>query len=148
MPKTTSKPKLQVRRDNDFLRDAPEVSIFLATLGMMNQLRELEQAFSKGELRDRTFFNKFNSVLAQLTSIVEATERFDIVTPVMDYGHYSPFFWRWFNWWDDYFQGLNSKAIEQLDRSARCRKPTVEGYRPEGDWVRYRHTPAFKLVFS
>ncbi len=148
MPKTTLKPKVQVRRENDFLRDAPEVSIFLASLGLMGRLRELEQSFSKGELRDRPFFNKFNAVLAQLTSIVEATERFDIVTPVLDYGHYSPFFWRWYNWWDDYFKGLSSKQIGQLDRLARARKPAVEDYRPDGDWVRYRQTPAFKLVFS
>ena len=148
MPKTTLKQKVQVRRVTDFLRDAPEVSIFLATLGLMNQLRALEQAFNKGELRDRVFFNKFNAVLAQLTSIVEATERFDIVTPIIDYGQYSPFFWRWYNWWDDYVKGLSSKELGSLDRLARACKPSVEDYRPAGDWVTYRHTPSFKLVFS
>lgn len=148
MPKTTIKQKVQVRRVTDFLRDAPEVSIFLATVGLMNQLRALEQAFSKGELRDRVFFNKFNAVLAQLTSIVEATERFDIVTPVIDYGHYSPFFWRWYNWWDDYIKGLSAKELGLVDRLARVGKPSVEDHRPDGDWVTYRHTPSFKLVFS
>ena len=148
MPKTTVKPKVQVRKDNAYLRTAPEVSVFLICLGLINQLRALEQSFSQGELRDRVFFNKFNAVLAQLSATVEATERFDIVTPVMDYGQYSPFFWRWYNWWDDYLKALSTKEVGQLDRLARARKPSVESYRPEGDWVRYRHTASFRLVIS
>ena len=148
MPKTTAKAKVLVRKGNEFLREAPEVSVFLVCLGLINQLRALEHSFSQGELRDRVFFDKFNALLAQLTSIVEATERFDIVVPVMDYGCFSPFFWRWYNWWDDYLKGLSSKEISQLDRLARGRKSTVEGYRPDGDWTRYRHTPSFRLVIS
>jgi len=87
-------------------------------------------------------------VLSQLASTAEATERFDIVLPVMDYGQFSPYFWRWYNWWDDYLKGLQSREINLIDRMARNRKPGVEGYRPEGDWNRYRHTPAFRLEFS
>ncbi|MGH7968484.1 MAG: hypothetical protein ACREIC_07110 [Limisphaerales bacterium] len=148
MPKATVKTKVQVRRDHKVLTDAPEVSVFLICLGLINQLRSLEQAFRQGTLKDRVFFDKFNTVLAQLSSIAEATERFDILLPVMDYGCFSPFFWRWFNWWDDYMKALDSSEIGQIDRLARTRKPSVGEYRPEGDWVQYRHTPSFRLVFS
>jgi len=148
MPKTTVKAKVQARRDTQFVKEAAEVSVFLVCLGLVNQLRSLELAFRQGEIKDRPFFNKFNTVLAQLTSIVEATERFDILQPVMDYGCFSPFFWRWYNWWDDYLKALGSHEIGQIDRLARARKPTVADYRPEGDWVRYRHTPSFRLVIS
>ncbi|HVV70682.1 MAG TPA: hypothetical protein VHI52_04145, partial [Verrucomicrobiae bacterium] len=64
------------------------------------------------------------------------------------YGCFSPFFWRWFNWWDDYMKALSSSEIGQIDRLARGRKPAVEDYRPDGSWLRYRHTPSFRLVFS
>jgi len=36
---------------------------------------------------------KSNVVLAQLTDTVVATERFDVVLPVMGYGQFCPFFW-------------------------------------------------------
>src|SRR5215469_3923317 len=104
MPKIAAKAKLQVEKDNEFLRDAPEVSIFLACLGMIDELRHLEQAFRASSISDQHFFEEFNEILGQLTHAVEATERFDVLWPVMDYGRYSPFFWRWFNWWDDYLQ--------------------------------------------
>ncbi len=146
MPKTTLKTKVQLRKDNKFLVEGPEVSVFLACLGSMNQLRSLEFAFRRGGLQDSAFFEHFNTVLAHLASIAEATERFDIVMPVMDYGCFSPFFWRWFNWWDDYLKSLSTDEIGQIERLARMRKPAAERYRPEGDWVHYRHTAAFRLV--
>jgi len=148
MPKTTIKVKGQARMDDEFLREAPEVAVFLVCLGSINRLRSLERALSHGELTDQGFFEKFNAVLAQLTLVVGTTERFDVLMPVMDYGCFSPFFWRWFNWWEDYLKGLTAKEIGQIDRLARARKAAVTGYRPDGDWVRYRHTPCFKLVIS
>jgi len=148
MPKTITNPKVQVRKNSSFLRDAPEVSVFLVCLGLVNQLRSFELAYRQGELTDRVFFNRFNSVLSQLASIAEATQRFDIVLPVMDYGQFSPFFWRWYNWWDDYLKGLQSRELNVIDRMAKTRKRGVEGYRPEGDWAQYRHAPAFRLEFS
>ena len=78
MSKATVKAKVQVRRDNNFLREAPEISVFLVCLGLINQLRSLEQVFRQGELKDRVFFDKFNSVLAQLTSIVDHAQRKDL----------------------------------------------------------------------
>jgi hypothetical protein len=148
MPKTAVKSKLRIEKDNEFLRDAPEVSIFLACLGMIDELRYLERTFRAREMSDQVFFEQFNEILGQLTQVAEATERFDVLWPVMDYGRFSPFFWRWFNWWDDYLQGLTTRQIGHLERLARGRKPTVNRHRPREDWLRHRQTPAFTLVVS
>ena len=148
MPKTAVKTKIQVEQDNEFLTNAPEVSIFLACLGMIDELRHLERSFKGSAMSDQTFFEQFNAILCQLTHAAEATERFDVLWPVMDYGKFSPFFWRWFNWWDDYLQGLTPRQIGQLERLARGGKPSVNRHRPREDWLRYRQTPAFTLVLS
>jgi hypothetical protein len=148
MPKTAVKTKIQVEQDNEFLTTAPEVSIVLACLGMIDELRHLERSFKASAMSDQTFFEQFNEILGQLTRAAEATERFDVVWPVMDYGKFSPFFWRWFNWWDDYLQGLTPRQIGHLERLARGRKPSVNRHRPYEDWLRYRQTPAFTLVLS
>ena len=148
MPKTAVKSKLRIEKDNGFLREAPEVSIFLACYGMVEELRNLERAFRENELGDQGFFEEFNEVLSQLTKVVEATDRFDVVWPVMDYGRFSPFFWRWFNWWDDYLRELRPRQLAQIERLARERKPAATQHRPKEDWLWYRHTPAFCLVVS
>jgi hypothetical protein len=148
MPKIAVKTKVQVEQDNDFLTVAPEVSIFLACLGMVDELRHLERVFRASAMSDQTFFEQFNEILGQLTHVAEATARFDVLLPVMDYGKFSPFFWRWFNWWDDFLQTLTPRQIGQLERLARGRKPTINRRRPREDWLRYRQTPAFTLVVS
>lgn len=146
MPKTTTKSTAQVRQEKEVLLTEPEVSLFISCLVMVNQLRGLERAFKGGEFGLNAFLDKSNAVLSQLTETVAATERFDIVLPVMDYGQFSPFFWRWFNWWDDYFKGLSPAQISQIERSARERARNVDDYRPGEHWLSYRHTPAFTLV--
>src|SRR5690242_2030891 len=112
MPKTTTKAPTQIQQEKEVLQSEPEVSLFISCLVMVNQLRGLERAFKGGEFNLSAFLDKSNAVLSQLTETVSATERFDIVLPVMDYGQFSPFFWRWFNWWDDYFKGLSPRSEE------------------------------------
>ena len=146
MPKTTTKSTTPVEQEKEILHSEPEVSLFISCLVMVNQLRGLERAFKAGEFNLSTFLDKSNAVLSQLTETVTATERFDIVSPVMDYGQFSPFFWRWFNWWDDYFKGLTPPQISHIERLARERTGNVNDYRPEEHWLAYRHTPAFTLV--
>jgi hypothetical protein len=146
MPKTTTKSIGKVQQDRELLQNEPEVSLFISCLVMVNQLRGLERAFKGGEFNLSAFLDKSNAVLSQLTETVSATERFDIVFPVMDYGQFSPFFWRWFNWWDDYFKGLNPAQISHIERLARERAQKCDDYRPEEHWLAYRHTPAFTLV--
>jgi len=113
---------------------------------MVNQLRGLERAFKGCEFNLSAFLDKSNAVLSQLTETVSATERFDIVLPVMDYGQFSPFFSRWFNWLDDYFRALTPAQSAQIERSARERASNVSDFRPQEHWLAYRHTPAFTLV--
>ena len=146
MHKTATKSKVGIEQDKEFLLNAPEVSLFIACLGLVNELRGLEAAFKRGESTRRDFQDRAKAVLAHLNETVDATERFDIVMPVMGYGQFSPFFWRWFNWWDDYFKGLTLAQICQIARQARERVPAVNDYRPESHWVSYRHAPAITLV--
>ncbi len=146
MPKTTVKSGLGIERDQEILVRAPEVSVFIHCLVIVNQLRALERAFKNAEIDRAAFLDKSNSLLGHFNEAVSATERFDIVLPVMDYGQFSPFFWRWFNWWDDYFKGLTTVQIVEIERLARERPSVVGSYRPEAHWSHHRHTPAFTLV--
>jgi len=147
MPKATQI-KVRIIRGSNGLRTAPEISVFIACRGMVDELRRLACAFNAQQMTKRLFMGKCKAVLASLHEAAEITERFDVVLPVVDYGQFSPFFWRWFNWWDDYMQGLTPRQIGQLERLARERKPTLDRHRPREDWLRYRHTPAFSLVVS
>ena len=145
MPRTTQS-NFGTEQKREFLRNAPEVSVFITCLGLVNELRGSEAAFKRGESTQRDFQDKASTVLAHLNVTVDATERFDIVMPVMGYGQFSPFFWRWFNWWDDYLKGLSLTQLDDLARQAQERVQTVDGYRPENHWVTYRNTPAFTLL--
>ncbi|HWW02821.1 MAG TPA: hypothetical protein VNZ64_24190 [Candidatus Acidoferrum sp.] len=142
MQKSTAKSRFVVEQDKKFLLNAPEVSLFSAALVIINQVRGLEQAFKLGTIAKGAFTKKANALLEHLTETVAATERFDIVLPVMDYGRLSPFFWRWFNWWDDYFKELTPKQVEEIERLRREHSSTLEDYRPKGHWLVYRQTPA------
>ena len=145
MPNSTVQSKLQSEQAQRFLLCAPEISIFGICCVMVDELRGLERGFKCSQLTQSAFLDKCTAVLAQLTETARATERFGIILPVMAYGQFSPFFWRWFNWWDDYFQGLSSAEISEIETLARERMPEANNYRPEGDWVRYRHAPAFTI---
>jgi len=145
MPKTTSKIKVRVIKDKDLLQ-APEIAVFLACRAMVNELRSLAWAFNAQEISKAVFMDRCKIILGELNEAADATERFDIVLPVMDYGRFSPFFWRWFNWWDDYLKELTPKQAGQIEKWAREDKPNVEEYRPSDNWVRYRHGAAFTLV--
>src|SRR6266404_2668287 len=91
---------------SDLLLNAPEVSVFMTCCGLVNELRGLQRAFESGEINESILLEKSKGALAALRTGVAATERFDIVAPVASDGQFSPFFWRWFGWWEDYFKGL------------------------------------------
>jgi hypothetical protein len=146
MPKATTQHKVQLEQDSEILKTAPEVSVFIHCLVMVNQLRALERSYKHEDINRGAFLDKSNAVLGQFNKAVAATERFDIVFPVIDYGRFSPFFWRWFNWWDDYFKCLTAIQITEIERLARERFPGVQTFRPKADWVEYRQNPAFTLV--
>jgi hypothetical protein len=145
MPKATQI-KVRIIRGSNGLRTAPEISVFIACRGMVDELRRLACAFNAQQMTKRLFMGKCRAVLASLHEAAEITERFDVVLPVMDYGRFSPFFWRWFNWWDDYFKELTPRQTAHLEWLANKLKPSVEAHRPREHWLRYRHAPAFTLV--
>jgi hypothetical protein len=141
----TATKKIVIQRDKEFLLNAPEVSVFVVCLGLVSELSALDYALKHGELSSRAFSQKANAVLAHLNETAAATERFDIVMPVMSHGQYSPFFWRWFNWWGDYLKALSSTEFSEVARQALARVPTVNEYRPASDWATCRNTPAFTI---
>ncbi|HWX20307.1 MAG TPA: hypothetical protein VN578_10445 [Candidatus Binatia bacterium] len=148
MPKAIVKTEFRVEDQREFLLEAPELAIFMACLGLVNEMRWLEHAFKQRELSPGVFRNRLNAALSQLTRTAEATQRFDIVMPVMEYGQFSSFFWKWFNWWDDYLSSLSPRQLGQLVRLARERKRSVLKHYPKDHWVAYRKTPAFTIVVN
>jgi hypothetical protein len=146
MPKATVKTKLVVRQDRKVLREGPEISVFLVCLGLVNELRTLKGQSQDGKLSRAAFLERCNAVVAQFTDTVEATERFDIVLPVMEFGQFSPFFWSWFNWWEDYFKAMSPRQISHIERLGRERVPALDERRPQGHWIRCRQKPAFTMV--
>lgn len=148
MPKTKVKTSPKIERDAGFLLNAPEVSIFLACLASVNELRFLASAYEAGDLNRTEFSQQSSSVVAELSELVAITERFDIIRPVVEFGQFSPFFWRWFNWWHDYLRELRPGQVTYLEKLARQSAPTLQAHRPKSDWVHHRGTPSFALVIS
>lgn len=148
MPKTKVKSTPKLERKPDFLLEAPEVSIFLSCLAAINELRFLATAYDTGELTRGDFSQESSGLVTRLNELASATERFDIVCPVIEYGQFSPFFWRWFNWWHDYLKDLTPRQVTYLEKLARNSAAALQAHRPKDDWIRYRHTPSFALVIS
>jgi hypothetical protein len=141
MPKGKQQAKVLAEQGSDLLLNAPEVFVFMTCCGLVNELRGLERAFESGEINESILLEKSKVVLASLRAAVAATERFDIVAPVTNDGQFSPFFWRWFNWWEDYFKGLTVTQIGELERRARERMAMVDDHRPSGHWMNCRDDP-------
>ena len=139
-PKT--KPAEFEQKDKAFFLGAPEISVFVACCVMVNELRGLERALEMGDITSEVFDKKSCAVLDRLNDAAEATQRFDIVQPVMEGGRFSPFFWRWFNWWDDYLKDLSPSQVAETERHARERGSIIEDLRPKKHWLNYRSTPA------
>jgi hypothetical protein len=148
MPKAKIKSKLAVQRDELFLIEGPEVSIFLACASRVDELRVLARDYECGELTRIAFSRRSTIVVAELCKLVAATERFDIVHPLMDFGKFSPFFWSWYNWWHDFLWDFTPDQVCYLERKARESGSARSAHRPKNDWVQYRHTPAFALVVT
>jgi hypothetical protein len=147
MPKTKTKAKVRREREEEFLLEAPEVSIFLACAAVVNELRSLAQSYESGDLTRFDFSRRSTSVVAELSELAMATERFDIVCPILEFGRFSPFFWRWFNWWTDFLKELTPRQLNLLERTARGGDSPAT-HRPKDHWVKYRRTPAFALVIT
>lgn len=145
MPNVTHEFDAQAVEDHEFLLHAPEIFVFSSCFGLVRQLRIIEGLFKPGEAGRMFFARRIDSLLFDLTCAAQATNRFDLVMPVIERGRFSPCFWRWFNWWSDYRNTLTPEQIAHIERLGREGNPAVKHYRPEGDWARYRQTPAFVL---
>ncbi|HWV98622.1 MAG TPA: hypothetical protein VNZ64_02905 [Candidatus Acidoferrum sp.] len=145
MPKTASKSKAVAGRGREFLLHAPEICIFSACLELVQELRTLDRTFKAGKTDRAAFVDRVKALLSQLSRTAEATDRFDIVMPVASCGRFSPSFWRWFNWWNDYHIALPPAQIAQIERLGREHWFAIKNHRPEGDWLTYRQTPVFEL---
>ena len=144
------KPKLkttdaEIVKDQAFFLSAPEISVFVACCVMVNELRGLDRALQNRDISRSAFQEKTKALLSRLSEAAEATQRFDIVFPAMERGQFSPFFWRWFNWWDDYLKALTPSQIAETERRAQEPSLLLDDLRPKGHWVAYRDTPAITL---
>ena len=148
MPKTKIKPKSKLELGTRFLAGAPEVSIFLACVAAVNQLRALATAYDSGELSRIAFSRRSTGIVADLSELANATERFDIVCPVIEFGRFSPFFWRWYNWWHDFVEDFTPRQINQLELVAQEGRACRTATRPKADWLSYRQTPALALIIT
>ena len=109
---------------------------------MINELRGFERSLATGEISAAVFQERSKSLLIRLAEAAEATQRFDVVCPVMPEGRFSPYFWRWFNWWDDYLKALTPSRVAEMEQHARERASLIADLRPRGHWLRYRSTAA------
>ena len=148
MPKTKTKSKAKPELESQFLLEASEVSIFLACVAAVNQLRALAAQYEIGELSRVAFSRRSTVIVADLSELACATERFDIVCPVLEFGKFSPFFWRWYNWWHDFLKDFTPRQVNQLIHLKANNRHSSSGDRPRSDWLRYRQTPAFALVIT
>lgn len=131
-----------IEKDKAFFAGAPEISIFVACCVLVNELRGLERSLHEGDIPRKSFDEKSKAVLDRLCEAVDATQRFDLVMPVIEPGRFSPFFWSWFNWWDDYLKALTPSEVAEAERRARERGSLIDDLRPKDHWVSYRNTPA------
>jgi hypothetical protein len=145
MPNAKPKPKLPAEQE-EFLRNPPEIAVFMACCIVVNELRGWEEAFKAGEITQATFLEKSSALMPKLNKVASDSERFDVVMPVVEESRLSSVFWRWFNWWDDYFRKLSPVQICEIERLGKELKPAVNDYRPKSHWIRYRRTPGFGRV--
>jgi len=110
---------------------------------MVNELRALEQAFKAEEISRDTFLAKSDTLLPKLSKAASGSERFDVVMPVLEGNQFSTVFWRWFNWWEDYFLKLTPLEICEIERLGKELRFSVNDYRPRSHWIKYRRTPGF-----
>ncbi len=135
-------------QDIEFLSTAPELAVYLTISGVMDIARDTVRD-SGGSLTAEGAQKAMQTVFAALDIAVAFTIRFDIVLPCVSETTYSTSFWRWFNWWRDYYATLSDENRTFLARAIPERKyHLVEKYRPHGDWSDYRSDIRFNVEYS
>jgi hypothetical protein len=132
----------QERRQVD-LEIAPEVCVYMACYGLITEMIEVRADLAQHRITKRFHAWRFVNLVSQFCEIASLTWRFDLVLPVSDRGIPSPFFWRWYNWWEDYLKSLTPAQVQHMERLALDRAPELSRHRPPGAWVDHRADPAF-----
>jgi hypothetical protein len=141
MSQSTPASNVMQEFDTEFLVDAPEIYIFSACRHVIELVLAAQTAVKAGELDESAFAERVSPLFAQLRGLAQATQRFDIVMPFTPEAGFSPSFWRWFNWWHDYREGLSPKKLQRIHKLQHTSDPDALKYRPPGDWLKYRETP-------
>ena len=122
--------------NTEFLFRAPEIYVFSACSHIVEQVAAAQEAASCGEQDSE----RARLLACQLWGLAVATQRFDIIVPWTSKGTFSPFFWRWFNWWNDYREGLTAEELNYVHGLLETFDPAALEYRPPGDWLNHRAT--------
>jgi hypothetical protein len=138
MSQATSASNVMQEFDTEFLLHAPELYIFSACRHIVELLLAEQAAVDSDEMNPSRFEERVRPLLTQLWNLAQATQRFDILVPLTPEAAFSSFFWRWFNWWNDYRQGLSAEDLDRVHRLQDVCDPGALEYRPPGDWLRYR----------
>jgi hypothetical protein len=129
--------------DTEFLLYAPELYIFSACRHIVELVVAVQAAVNSGEIAASQFDQQVSHLFDQLRGLAQATQRFDILVPVTAETTFSPFFWRWFNWWYDFRQSLTADELDHVHRLQDAFDPGALDYRPPGDWLKHRATLPF-----
>jgi hypothetical protein len=128
--------------DTEFLLNAPELYIFAACRHVVELLQSAHFAAKCDEVESSTRNERVGRLLSELQALAQATERFDILVPFTSETGFSKFFWRWYNWWNDYREKLTEEELELVHQLQDACDPGALQYRPRGHWLRRRATPA------
>lgn len=141
--------------------NSPEISVWMTAFGGLREIADLYAAHEAGKLSTEKYYQTVNAMLVELAETADLTHQFGILLPAAIEPNYkrrlrvlfdafikvefSPSFWRWFNWWDDYMKSLPQADRNNLYKLVTYRLPEVETFRPLGDWIGYRNEPAIVL---
>ena len=148
MPEATLASESRKQFDTEFLFRAPEIYVFSACSHVVDQVAIARAEASSGKQGASRCEERARLLAFQLWGLAAATQRFDIIVPLTSEGDFSPYFWRWFNWWTDYREGLSPEELDQVHGLLEAFDPAALEYRPPGDWLNHRSTvpPALRGV--
>jgi len=123
--------KLPVTANMD-MSEMPEISLFMWS---NHYWTSVLQFASKHPSLPKTRLSQVSlnylDIYVQIHRLAEHTDRFDVLLPVIHYGHLNCGYWWWFNWWSAYLSShQNSMHLIRRDLA----KGREEAWRPSGDW--------------
>lgn len=149
------------QKGQSLLLNTPEISVWMTACGCLRELSDIQAAHAANKIVKENYYRSVNAMLIELAETADLTHRFGVLLPAAVEPHYkrrvgqlkdafikvefSSFFWRWYNWWDDYMKAMDQASRNQLYQLVTFRLPDVETFRPKDDWVSYRSEPAFVL---